>query len=106
MSKSGSDLASVNIETAFGDILDFCLDLWVPFGKVMDSLSDFVKWDIAFLPFGHLEHFENGKNLSYFFIVFLNIIMRNAEVLSDFFVHFASDSIELNGLRNDATNVC
>ena len=106
MSESGCNLTSVNVEASFGDILDFSLNLWIPFSKIMDSLSNFIKWDVAFLPFWHLEHFKNGQDLPYFLIIFLNIVMRNAEILSDLFVHFTSDSVELNGLRNDATDVC
>lgn len=62
----------------------------------MNSLSDFIKGDVAFLPFGHLENFENGQNFSHFLIILFDIILGNAEIFSDLFVHFASDSVELN----------
>jgi hypothetical protein len=96
MSESGSNFTSIDVKTAFRNVLDFGLDFRVPFSKVVNSLSDFLKGDIAFLPFGHLEDFENGENLSNFFVVFFDVIAGNAEVFSDFFAHFASDSVELN----------
>ena len=96
MSESGSNFASIDVETAFGDVLDFGLDFRVPFSEVVNSLSDFFKGDVAFFPFGHLEDFENGENLSHLFVVFFDVIVGDAEVFSDFFVHFASDSVKLD----------
>lgn len=106
MGQPGRNLAAINVEAAFGDIFDFCFDLWIPFSEVVDSLSDFIKGYVAFLPFWHLENFENGQNFSYFLIILFDIILGNAEILSDLFVHFTSDSVELNWLRNDASDIC
>lgn len=105
MSKSCSDLATINVEASFGNIFDFSLDLWIPFCKVVNSLSDLVERYIAFLPLWHLEHFQDSQNLSDFFVIFLNIIMGNAEILSNLFIHRVSDSVEFYRLSHNTSDI-
>ena len=105
MSESGCNLASINVETPFSDIFDFSLNFRIPFSKIMNSLPYFIKRNVALLPFWHLEHIQNSHNLSHLLVIFFNIVMWYAEILSDLFIHFTSNSIKIDGLRNYTSNV-
>lgn len=105
MSKSCSDLATINVEASFGNIFDFSFYLRIPFCKVVNSLSDLIKRHIAFLPLWHLEHLQDSQNLSDFFVIFLNIIMRHTKVFSNLFIHFISDSVEFYRLSHNTSKI-
>lgn len=105
MCKPCSYFTTINIQTTLCDIFYFCFYLWIPFCEIMNSTTNFIKWHITFLPLWHLEYFQVSKNLSNFFVIIFNIIMRDTKILVDLFIHLSTNTIELNRLWNDRSNI-
>lgn len=72
----------------------------------MNSTTNFVKWNITLLPFWHLEYFQVSENLSNFFVVLFNIVLRYTKILTNLLIHLSTNTIKFNRLRYDWPNIC
>lgn len=105
MRKSCCDFAAINVQTPFGNIFDFGFNLRIPLCEIVNPLADFIKGNIALLPFGHLENLQIGQYLSDLFVVLLDIVMRNTEILMNLLIHLTTNMTVLNRMQYDRTNI-